>query len=361
MKLKTLVYFFAGAVLVLIGFASFVLLTYNVFLQFGVAMGSWTAFGVFLFYVLTSVPTFEGAGAWIANGLSAFNIGKKNAVALKIEHELNTAQELISSQAKGIMPYPAKVEWIEKPSYLDTDEEKVIIRMREHNENPRNVAFAVVDYVSKGMIPFSRLYITKPIQNAIDATIVKSILHEKDESALDFFLTHVLNQKLTENGVQHYLTFINNINKRGLLTRVLLQEFNELGRKLYPVIDQNATRETTKYVEQLHGLSTRVRGVKHGADPFIGNHIKVAYVLIAEPLKILTSDEPYLQYPNRCLQDGAEVLYLLSCGVTNKATLRLANKIAKLYGLHVVNSSEYNDVVGKSIHKALCVELRKNT
>lgn len=323
-------------------------------------MGSGVAFGFYLFYLFTSIPAFEGVGAWIARGISIVKLGKKNAVALQIEHELNTAQEEISSQAKGLIPYPAKVEWIKKPSYLDTEEKKVIIRMREHEYNPRNVAWAVVDYISEGLIPLSRIYIETPIQTAIDATMVRAILLERNDSALDYYLANVLSKRLGEKGVRHYIQVINNIHKRGMMTRILLEEFKELGRKLFPIIDKDAVSETKEYVEHLNTLATRERGELGTANPFLGKNIKVAYLLIADPKKIREiGDAPYIEYAYHCMLDGAETIYLLSRGGKNRPAMRLAEKIARNLNMKIINTDEYEDLVEDEVLSALCIELRK--
>jgi len=360
MKLKTVLYFLSAIILVVTGIGSMIYLSFNIVLQFVGTMGSSAAFGILIFYLLTSVPAFQGAGAWIARGISFWKTGEKSSVALKIEQSLNTAQEEINNEAKGIIPYPAKVEWVEKPSYLDTDEEEVVIRMKEHEENPRNVAYAMVDYITKGMIPYSRLYIEKPIQTAIDSTMVKKMLFERNKGALDYFLINVLNKELGQEGVQHYMDIMSNLDGRGLFTRVYLEEVKELGLELYPTLDQDALRETKEYVEHLNILATRKKGELGKADPYIGRKIKVAYVLIAEPEKLKREGfAPYLQYSMHCVEEGAEAIYLLSRGRKNEPTMRLANAIALTCKMKVENVNEYEEITDDIALKALCVELRK--
>jgi len=359
MKLRTALYFLAAIILVLTGIGSMVYLSFNIVLQVIGAMGSWAALGILIFYLLTSVPAFQGAGAWIARGLSFWKTGEKSAVALKIQQSLNSAQEEINSEAKGIIPYPAKVEWIDKPSYLDTDEEVVVIRMKEHEENPRNIAYAVIDYISKGMIPYSRPYIEKPIQTAIDSTMVKMILLERNRSALDYFLTNVLNKALGQEGVQHYMDVMNNLDERGLFTRLYLKELRELGLELYPTSDQDAIRETKEYVEHLNVLATRKRGELGTANPYIGKKIKVAYILIAEPEKLEKEGfMPYIQYALHRVKDGAEAIYLLSRGKKNKPAMKLADSIALTSKMKIINVSEYEEIIEDDVLMALCIELR---
>jgi hypothetical protein len=362
MKLKTALHFLTAIVLVLTGIGSIIYLSFNVVLQVVGAMGSWTAFGIFVFYLFTSVPAFQGAGAWIARGLSFWKTGAKSAVALKIQQSLNLAQEEINSEAKGIIPYRAKVEWVDKPSYLDTEDEVVVIRMKEYEENPRNIAYAVIDYISKGMVPYSRLYIEKPIQTAIDSIMVKKILLERDKGALDYFLTNVLSKALGQESVQHYIDIMNNLDGRGLFTRVYLEEAKELGLKLYPTPDQDALRETKEYVEHLNILATRKKGELGKADPYIGRKIKVAYVLIAEPEKLRREGfAPYVQYAMHCVEDGAEAIYLLSRGRKNRPATRLAESIAITCKMKITNVSEYKEIIeDDDVPEALCIELRKD-
>jgi hypothetical protein len=252
------------------------------------------------------------------------------------------------------------VEWVDKPSYLNTDEKIVIIRMKEHEENPRNIAFAVIDYITKGMIPYSRPYIEKPIQTAIDSAMVRKILLERNEAALDYFLTNVLNKALDEEGVQHFMDVMNNLDERGLFTRVCLEELRELGLALYPIHHPGALIESREYIEHLNILATREKGELGKSDPYIGRKIKVAYILVAESEKLRSEGfGPYLLYAQRCIEKGAASIYLLSRGENNKQSRELANGIALACRLKIVNTSEYDEEIDGETVKALCVELRK--
>jgi len=361
MRLKDFLYLVAAISLVFTGIGSILYLSYNIVFQLlGTAL-SWTTFGFLILYLITSVPTFQAAGEWISYGLSFWKRGARGAVAFKIERSLNVVQEEINAEVKGLMPYPAKVEWVNKPSYLDTTEEKVVIRMKEHKENPRNVAYSVIDYISTGMIPFSRLYLEEPIQIAMDSTMVRTLLLRRNENALDFFLSNVLNKRLGEEGVQHYMSIMDNLEQRGLFTRVFLEEARELGLKLYPMQDIDARKEATEFVHQLGILATRERGELEKANPFVGKNIKVGYLLIAEPERLRSEGYgPYLLYALNCIKkDGVEAIYLLSRGKKIERARRLANHVAIACNLRIVNIGEYKEMVnGEHEIEALCVELR---
>lgn len=360
MRLKDFAYLAIAVVLVITGVGSILFFSFSVILQVFTSGISWTSLGFLLLYLFTSVPTFQGIGEWVARGLSFWRVGARSAVAFKVERNLNSIQEKINGEVKGLMPYPAKVEWIGKPSYLDTKEEKIIIRMKEYQENPRNVAFAVIDYVSQGLAPYSRLYIEEPIQTAMDLTIVRTILLERDENALDFFLSNVLNKRLGEEGVQDYMNIMSNLQDRGLLTRVFLEEARELGLKLYPMQEKQARIETEEFIHQLNILATRKQGEIGKADPYVGKWIKIGYVLVADPERLRKEGYmPYLLYASNCLQkDGVEVLYVLSRGSKIEPARKLASFIAKSCNLRIANVGEYEEAKNEDNIKAICIELR---
>ncbi|MGA9387730.1 MAG: hypothetical protein WBV70_02760 [Candidatus Bathyarchaeia archaeon] len=53
---------------------------------------------------------------------------------------------------------------------------------------------------------------------------------------------------------------MNNLDERGLFTRVYLEELRELGLGLYPTQNPEALIESKEYVEHLNILATRKRG-----------------------------------------------------------------------------------------------------
>lgn len=349
-----------GAVLIfIVGILSLILLSFNIILQSIGAAGSWALFGIICFYLLTSVPTFQGVGVWISRGLSFWKKAEKSAVALKIQQSLNSTQEELNSETKGLFPYPAKVEWVEEPSYLNTEEECVIIRMKEHEENPRNVAYAIIDYVSNGMIPYSKLYLKKPIRIAIDSVMIKKILLKKNQAALDYFMTHVLNNEVGKKGVPFYIDVVNSIDKHGLFTRIYLEEIREIGLELYPTPNPEIVGETRKYLIHLKDLATREHGELNKAEPFIGKSIKVGYVLVADIGKLAKEGfRPYIQYALRCIKDGVDTLYLLARDNKIAPTKYLASKIGKACKMDIINISEHEEFIdGKQVN-ACVIELK---
>ncbi|WGM88576.1 MAG: hypothetical protein NUK63_06530 [Candidatus Bathyarchaeum tardum] len=362
MNLKNSLYFLLALILTFTAILSAVYLTQNIILQIIGTVGSGFSLGILVLYLITSVPYFETVSVLLGKAFSFLDFAERGAVAHQIQKSLNFSQEEINNEVKGLFPYPAKVEWVDKDSYIDTDQELVVIRMKEHEANPRNVAYAVVDYVSKGLVPYSRQYLPESIETAIDSTVVRKILYEKDSGAFDYYLTNVLNKKITSPEVQKHIDLMANLDDHGYFTRIYLEEIKELGLSLYPRTYTSAMIETEEFANHLDVLSTRKRGELSKADPFVKRHIKVAFVLIAETHKLKNDGlGNHLLYAQHCIEEGAEVIYLLSRGKKNKHAMVLARAIETGCNMQITNFGEIAETFNDSEVQTMIVELRKKT
>lgn len=220
---RIFLYYLAIVFTVFAGVSSFIVLSFNIYL---LAFGSgpiWVFLGALLFYFFTQIPQFQGVGSWLARAISFWRKADLASVSLAIEGELNSVQEDLNRQSAGLVPFPAKVEWIidqNAKSFCDTFNGKVIIRMKEHAYNARNIAWATLDYVSKGMIPYSRLYLDEDMSKGIDYTIGKKILLE-NEGALDYFYREMIVPSMEEGHLRETMQMLENLDNRGILTRIL--------------------------------------------------------------------------------------------------------------------------------------------
>ena len=360
MNKKIVFYYLTAAFLFSTGLLSIVLLSFNIYLQ-ALGTSSWVFLGILLFYFFTSVPQFQKAGSWIARGFSFWKKGEIATVALAIEGELNSAQEGLNIESEGLVPFPAKVEWLEEQdaeSFCDTFEGKVIIRMREHKYNARNIVWATLDYVAKGMVPYSRLYLDGELSNAVDFTMVKKLLSH-NESALDFFYREVVVPEMRKDVLKETMKILDNLDKRGIFTRIFLEEIKELGLYLYPNEDEVARSETREFAESLNVYAMRPPGEKKG-EPYIRSRIKVGLVLIADPTKLLMEGPmPYITWAAKCIADGAKSIYILSRRGKRIPAVDLAGKIARTLNLEIIRLNNFEEIVDDKVEKALCIKLAR--
>jgi hypothetical protein len=357
---KVVLYYLLAVVLFLIGIASLVSLLYNVYIGAISTATSWTVIGIYTFYLFSTVPQLQIVGSWIARAFSFLRKGEIASVALAIEGQLNSIQGDLNKQSEGLMPFPAKVEWLERPnaeSFCDTYDGKVIIRMKEHKHNPRNVAWATMDFVSKGMIPYSRLYLDASMSKAIDFTMVKKILSD-NEGATDYFLREAVVPEMGSEEIKDSMSILENLDKRGIFTRIYLEEIKDLGLELYPNSDVTAVSETREFAENLNVYATRLPGEKSG-EPYIRSNIKVGLVLIANPFKLeFEGPAPYMAWAGKCAVNGAKAIYILSRKEKNIPAAGLASKIADTFNFEIKKIDMFDEEVNdKRKEEALCIKL----
>jgi len=357
---KIAFYNLVAAFLFCTGFLSLVFLSFNIYLQ-ALGTSSWVFLGVLLLHLFISIPQYQKIASQIARGLSFWKRGEIAAVELAIEGELNSIQEELNKESEGLAPFPAEVEWLgeQGESFCDTFNGRVIVRMKEHKHNPRNIALATLDYITKGIIPYSRLYLDGEMSDAIDFAMGKKIL-SKNESALDYFYREVVVPRMDNDLLKETMRIMDNLEKRGIFTRVFLDEVKEVGLDLYPNEDEVARVETREFAESLNVYATRSPGKKEG-EPYIKSRIKVGLVLIADPTKLLTEGPtPYIGWAATCIANGAKTIYLLSRRGKNIPAIDLAGKIAQTLNLEIVKVNKFEEIVDNKVEKSLCIKLTKN-
>lgn len=153
---------------------------------------------------------------------------------------------------------------------------------------------------------------------------------------------------------------MNNLDEHGLFTRIYLEEIKELGLSLYPANSKSAIIETEDYAKHLDILASRKTGELNKAEPFLRNNIKVAFVLIAETTKLREEGlGNHLGYAKHCIDDGAEVIFLLSRGAKMKPAKKLADAISYTGKMKIRNQNVFFENYKGSQIETLIIEMRK--
>jgi hypothetical protein len=153
--------------------------------------------------------------------------------------------------------------------------------------------------------------------SAVEYAITKRILRRSDRRALDYFLTSLWEPAMqTEPGLREACMEIETIEKKGYLTRVLLAEYLELGRRLFGEFPTEAVRqETREFVHHLAQLARREVDDESVDLDFKRGELRVGVVLVGNREKALT--EGAAPYVKACLFDikaGYNSIYVLARG-----------------------------------------------
>lgn len=361
-KVKVLFFYFFALMLLAIIFISVVYLSWNlVLLTLGVGGGSLTL-GALLPYLFTTIPHFQKIWSYVARGFSYFRFAELASVKYNIEGNLNTSKETINSEVRDLMPCEAKVKWVQEvdsESFLDEYKGKVIIKMHPHSNQAANLTHATMAYVSKGLIPESRLYLDEKMGKSVDLTMVKKILSETNQkSALGFFLREVISKEINDSEIRDHIAIMETWDKRGIFTRMFLNELRELGRKLFPNIDKIAHADIKGFYDYLDNLTKREPGEETELS-YLSKRIRVHTLLVAkETTFIFRGTTPYIESVKKALANGINSEYILARGSNILIARKVMEEIASIPGVEKVEGTDKEFIVsldGRPITK-ICTQ-----
>jgi hypothetical protein len=239
------------------------------------------------------------------------------ALSAEMQGVINGGRKALSDEFSEIMPYPARVKFVRGEEELgQLKDGEIVLALRDPSHHSENTARAALAYVVTATIRPARPYVDLEVLAGVHYSLTKRMLRNGDRNALDFFLTEMWAPALKDNSrLQDLCHEIEAIEGRGLLTRVLLVEFLELGRRLYGQYPPPTVhKETADFVDHLARLAQK------GPDEdvellFSRGSLRVGVVLVAEREKAVR-DGPH-PYVSRCLKNiraGCDAIYLLARG-----------------------------------------------
>jgi small subunit ribosomal protein S1 len=337
---------------------SLIFLSWNLLLQAFGTLGGAILFTAFSLYLFSSIPHFQRIGSSILQSLSWIRKAELASVRLAIEGSLNESRATINSEAQGAMPFPIKVEWVkdETPeAFVDKYKGEIVVRMRHHKYEPRNLAYATIESVSKGFLPMTRIYLDGKVSKSIDFTITKKMLSELENTeALDYFLAEVVQPESNDAELRTYLTIMESLNEDGVFTRIFVRELVELGRKLYPRYDQEACEGTRKLTRFMKKIAERKKGERNDLC-FREKWIKLAIMLVAEKEKFFNmGTKPYKQWAEVIAEKGYATLYVLAGGIMVGPASMVIKELEKSPKLEMVGSETYIGKHEGELKKKIC-------
>lgn len=126
----------------------------------------------------------------------------------------------------------------------------LIVKMRDFENQSKNYALAIKEFVPKALIPKARRYVKPKLMRSIDFSVSKDIL-ENNTVALelyeDYFFEEIKASNSNLEEVKRLIKKVDRIDRRGLLTRIMLREYKKLAA-LYPQEPPNKVLEETSEV-----------------------------------------------------------------------------------------------------------------
>ena len=279
-------------------------------------LAAWS--GVVLVAAASNWEAVEKRGGRLIGLIGYFSsTAERVGLSAEMQGAINGARRELQDELPDVMPYPARVKFVRRPDELCALKDgEVVISLKNPGKKAENTARATLTYVTAATIRPARPYVSKPVMSGVDYSITKRVLRKADRHALDFFLTEMWEPALAnEPELRDICHEVEKIERKGLLTRVLLAEFLELGRRLYGEFPPPTVHaETREFVAHMARLADKAPDEDVDLDFRRGN-LKVGVVLVGE--RDRAAREGARPYVGRCITDirsGCDSIYLLARG-----------------------------------------------
>ena len=277
---------------------------------------------------------------------------EKSHISKDIQYKLNSYRKKVNKECEGLIPFKTEIKFI-NPSSLRSEivrhkDNKLILIMKNRKNQDENFVKAALISTEKSLIPNARRYIDKTLIKSIDLQFVKNLILSNKKILLNYFIDRCLSPELRKNQeLENYLRILEKLSKRGVFTRILLQELKDYGMNFYPeILNEKHFKEPRNFFKVLEELAYK----KHQIDinpNYLGNFIKVSIVLIGRPEVIFKPGGidigPYINWILKCEETGIKTIYLLAWGKNIIGIERICRHLSLLPDrFKKVSDSNYN-------------------
>jgi len=211
---------------------------------------------------------------------------EKNAVEKRLEVTIGSASKKVNQKAGiDLLPHGVDIKW-DKPQKRDAflEREKIVVCLEPSYNEERNLARATMFYVQEDLISASQRFVNTTIMKSLFFAIARKMLMlDRKLHALK-----CLNEEFIEPEaekmpqIREYVSGMDNIDKKGYLTRILLREFSQLDAKLSPALtDTQARKETKAFTRLLRDLAEKEEEELVPLD-FLGSVFRIGIMPIAK-------------------------------------------------------------------------------
>jgi small subunit ribosomal protein S1 len=285
---------------------------------------------------------------------------EKVTTAKGIEGKINSFIKKINSEVENLLPYRLKIKWIseniDKASFINNG--KVVVMLKYHLNQDENLSRATLLYMKEAVIPEARPHISSDLSESIDLMMTKKALYSLAEarSSFGYFVREILGPVTEKNQrIKEFCNVIENLEERGLFTRVLLRELKELGYRRAGLTETGDTVfETEKFTMFLNKIAQKERG-EDVPLTFNERYIKIAIILVAKPETEIWGSEPFIKRIKEHIKKGVGVIYIFARGKNIELAKEITKECKKMIELAQIHKEEeFPTWVDRDIVKGYC-------
>jgi len=270
--------------------------------------------------ILTILTNLDRVADAIASIYKVFRrvhfVFERKAVERRLEVTIGHSAKRINEEAGvDLLPHGIDIRWVEpqdRKAFLAKDE--IVTCLESSYNEEENLSRATMLYVEEDLIYESQRFINTTIMKALSFAVARKLLMlDRKLSALKCLNEEFLEPEIAKiPQIREYVSGMENMDKEGYLTRVLLREFSKLDAKLSPALSDPRSRiETKSFVNLLSGFMERTSGEESILD-HKGTVLRIGLLPIA---KIGTFHiDNFLKVALRLNEEDIDTVYVLARG-----------------------------------------------
>jgi len=323
--------------------------------------------GLFWSLLLLVITNLDRVADIIA---SSYKIGRKvdfwfekNAVKKRLEVTIGAASKKVNGEVGiELLPHGVDIKWDEprkRDAFLKRG--KIVVCLETSYNEERNLARATMLYVQEDLISASQRFVNTTVMKSLNFAISRKMLMlDRKLHALKYLNEEFIEPEVEKTSqIRDYVFSMDNIDKKGYLTRILLREFSQLDAKLSPALTDPEARKETKAFTRLLGNLVEKKEEDLVPLDFIGSIFRIGIMPIAKIGRSFDISK-FVKTASHLYDQNMDVIYIVSLGMKVGLAKLAISEIEKAK-LYVKNKDwEYN-IVGrkKGKLKSYVAELTK--
>jgi hypothetical protein len=272
---------------------------------------------IYLFICVIDEDRGSSLRSWIykvLHSLSGKRIYEKKYISNDINARINLARRKLYF-GKEILPKSISVEWVEgKPvESFNIKEGEFIVRLDPSEKQDKNIVHLTQAVVERTTLVGVRHLMEKPLSKSIDYILIKNLLALIDQSVLSVFLSDEFIPNIKENTkLSEWSDKIEEIDLKGLFTRVLLVELESFSKKIAGLFPKPyMAGEIEQLVDYLHAIASREVG-QHVPLEFVRAHMGIGFIMVGVTARLLKEGiDPYIKRFCTNLNTDIDTCYLM--------------------------------------------------
>jgi len=275
--------------------------------------------GLVIFYLAFNPHKAERIALWFFRAFSwCCRKWRFSRTAMEIQAAVNTVGQAIDMESGGALPHAMKIEWVkEKDPTAFVRDDCVVVRLRADTNDDASFVNSTMLYLSRGLLPESRIYSPPEVVQALDFTMFRKLaVQSQRHQTLNYFFENVYKQAVyAAPQVEPYMSSFQSMDDAGIFTRLLLRELSDLGTVLrLRAPDQLIRDEVAGFA---HFVAT-IAEKEPGEDvelTFDGKNIRTGVVLVAREEVISDyGTSPHESRLSEKVARGSRSVYICSIG-----------------------------------------------